>query len=199
MFLLIVWHVLMLLLAIAPGSAPGSGVPLMWGNAAANLALLGAAGILAQRLLTRELRIHYPAIHYVKWVVMILTLAQGLDTVLVHFHSDAPALLGYVHEQITFQHWSRKFEAPEPPSIHVLLVSVWLITFPFSHLMKVVFRYYHEFRWDDRPNVRGHRIERSVRRALDLPVRWSAPHIHPGRTWREVASGTTIPGGGHKQ
>jgi hypothetical protein len=54
--------------------------------------------------------------------------------------------------------------------------------------MQLFFRYYHQLRWDDVPNVRGSEVERRVKELLERPVTWSGPHIPPGKRWKEVAS-----------
>jgi len=48
---------------------------------------------------------------------------------------------------------------------------------------------YHKVRWDDAPNLKGSKIEREIKEALNQPVSWSAPHIQPGKSWSEVAKG----------
>ncbi len=54
-------------------------------------------------------------------------------------------------------------------------------------MMKLFFRYYHHFRWDDKPNLRGSDMEKGIEKLLDKPVSWSAPHIQTGKKWSEVA------------
>jgi len=50
---------------------------------------------------------------------------------------------------------------------------------------------YHNVRWEDEPNVKGGKLEKKVKEALNFGVSWSAPHIQAGKTWAEVA--TTLP------
>jgi hypothetical protein len=72
------------------------------------------------------------------------------------------------------------------PASHVFFVSFWLLYLPFSHVLRIFFRYYQYFRWDDVPNTSGSTIERKVKENLDRPVGWSAPHIKSGKAWGEV-------------
>jgi hypothetical protein len=99
-----------------------------------------------------------------------------------------PALLKYVREQVTFANFEHKLHPSFEPALHIAFASVWLIYLPFSHVFQLFFRYYHYLRWDDVPNAKGGMIENSVKKLLEQPVTWSAPHIQSGKRWREVAS-----------
>jgi nitrate reductase gamma subunit len=149
---------------------------------------VGGAGILIKRLIDEDLKVYYPTIHYLKWIFILLTLIGGAFAVDIHFHSSMPALLKYVREQVTFADFEHKLHPALAPALHVLFAAAWLIYIPFSHVMQLFFRYYHQLRWDDVPNVRGSEVERRVRELLERPVTWSASHIQSGKRWREVAS-----------
>jgi hypothetical protein len=99
-----------------------------------------------------------------------------------------PVLLKYVREQVTFADFEHKLHPALAPALHVLFAAAWLIYIPFSHVMQLFFRYYHQLRWDDVPNVRGSEVERRVKELLERPVTWSGPHIPVGKRWKEVAS-----------
>jgi len=168
---------------------------LVWGHVATGLAFVGGVGILIQRIVNEDLKVYYPNIHYAKWIFMLLTLLGAFYAVNIHFNAQMPTLLKYVREQVTFQDLEHKLHPALAPASHVLFVSVWLIYFPFSHIMQLFFRYYHHLRWDDEPNLRGSRIERKVKELLEQPVTWSAPHIQSGKKWREVATEVGEPTG----
>ena len=112
----------------------------------------------------------------------------GIYAVDLHFKSSVPALLKYIREQVTFADFEHKLHPALGPALHVLFASVWLIYLPFSHVFQLFFRYYHYLRWDEVPNTRGGTIERKVKKLLERPVSWSAPHIQPGKRWKEIAS-----------
>jgi nitrate reductase gamma subunit len=145
------------------------------------------------RIKDEELKVYYPPIHYVKWIFLLLTLVGGVIAVDIHFHSSMPALLKYVREQVTFANFEHKLHPSFGPALHIAFASVWLIYLPFSHVFQLFFRYYHYLRWDDVPNARGGVIENSVKKLLEQPVTWSAPHIQSGKRWREVASELEFP------
>jgi nitrate reductase gamma subunit len=197
-YLLILWHAWLFVRAIMAQPESASIGSLILGDAATALAFLGVAGILTQRIFNKDLKVHYSSIHYIKWIVMMFTLLEAYYAVHVHFNADVPALLKYVNEQVTFQDLNHKLHTPAVPSIHVLFVSIWLMYFPFSHIMMLLFRYYHYFRWDDKPNLRGSQIEKKVREVLDQPITWSAPHIQSRKKWREVVTEVQDSGGTQK-
>lgn len=97
-----------------------------------------------------------------------------------------PNVLEYVKHQLAFE-LEAKLHPPAASAAHVLLVSPWLIYLPFSHIMQLFFRYYHEVRWDHLPNLRGSTIAKIVPRLLNQPLSWTAPHIQTGKRWIEVA------------
>jgi len=188
---LILWHVWLFGRAAAGPVVAEPVGSLVWGHSAFALALVGSVGILVKRITDADMRAFYPPIHFVKWVFLILALGGGFYAVQFHFAGSMSGALAYVREQLAFN-LAAKLHAPAATSAHLLLAAPWLVYFPFSHIMKLGFRYYHFFRWDDVPNVRGGLIEKKIGQALGKRVSWAAPHIQSGRTWAEVA--TQIPG-----
>ena len=188
LYLLVLWHVWLFAGAatINIETAPTWGV--VWGHVATALVFIGAVGILIKRIVDADLKVYYPAIHYIKWVFVIVALAGGFYAVYFYFGGQASSVLAYVNEQLAFELES-KINAPIETSLHLLLVVPWLIYLPFSHIMKLFFRYYHHLRWDDKPNLVGSDVEKKVKGLLNRPVSWSAPHIQSGKTWGEVAVG----------
>ena len=188
LYLLILWHLWLFIRAVVASGETASSFGWVWGTGATAMTFVGGAVILWMRVTDEDLKIHYPPIHYLKWVFLLLTLLGGAYAVDLHFKSSVPALLKYVREQVTFADLEHKLRPPLAPALHILFASVWLIYLPFSHVFQVFFRYYHSLRWDEVPNVRGSEIERRIKEHLDRPITWSAPHIPSGKRWREVAS-----------
>jgi nitrate reductase gamma subunit len=193
LYLLILWHVWLFIRSVTLEIEGASVFGWVWGTFSTLLTFTGGIAILIMRIKDEELKVYYPPIHYVKWIFFLLTLVGGVIAVDVHFHSSMPALLKYVREQVTFGDFEHKLHPSLAPALHVLFASVWLIYLPFSHVFQLFFRYYHFLRWDDVPNVRGGVIENSVKKLLEHPVTWSAPHIQSGKRWREVASELEFP------
>jgi len=86
--------------------------------------------------------------------------------------------------------------ANAPTNIHpavaaeVVLVSVFMIYMPFTHMTHFVAKYftYHTVRWDDAPNMNDPATIARIQANLCRPVGWSAPHIQPGQSWAEAAT-----------
>ncbi|MCX8023289.1 MAG: respiratory nitrate reductase subunit gamma [Syntrophorhabdaceae bacterium] len=190
-YLLILWHVWLFIASVAVEPETASTAGLIWGHTATALAFIGGLGILIKRITDSELKLYYPPLHYIKWVVMLFTLLEAFYAVQYYFDASMPALLKYVKTQVTFGDIEHKLHPPPATAIHVLLASIWLIYLPFSHIMRLFLRYYHYLVYDDVPNVKGGPMEHKIRKLLGLSVSWSAPHIQKGKTWGEVA--TEIP------
>jgi len=188
LYLLILWHVWLFASAatINIEAAPVWGI--VWGHVATTMVFIGSVGILVKRITDKDLRAYYPLIHYIKWVFVVITLAGGFYAVFFYFGGNIASVLEYVNHQLAFELES-KIGAPAATSAHLLLIAPWLIYLPFSHIMKLFLRYYHQLRWDDRPNLMGGDVEKKVKKLLDKPVSWSAPHIQSGKKWGEVAKG----------
>jgi nitrate reductase gamma subunit len=198
LYLLILWHLWLFIRAVAASGETASSFGWVWGTLATAGTFIGGSAILWMRMTDEELKVYYPPIHYVKWVFLLLTLLGGIYAVDLHFKSSVPALLKYVREQVTFADFGHKLHPALGPALHVLFASVWLIYLPFSHVFQLFFRYYHHLRWDEIPNTRGGTIERKSKELLERPVSWSAPHIQPGKRWKEIASEFPQPSIGSK-
>ncbi|OPY76939.1 MAG: hypothetical protein A4E65_02966 [Syntrophorhabdus sp. PtaU1.Bin153] len=188
-YLLILWHIWLFAASVLPDPEGTRGYGLAWGHGATILACIGTLGILILRITDRELRLYYAPLHYIKWVLMMITLAGGFYAVHVYFGGSIPAVLKYVRAQVTFSDTAQKFHPPPATAAHVLLGSVWLVYLPFSHILRLFFRYYHGLRFDEVPNVPGGIIEKRVKELLGKPVTWAGPHIRSGKSWRETATG----------
>jgi len=186
LYLLFLWHLWLFITAVTlPIESAGSG-GLVFGHFATGLSLIGGSGILIKRIFDEELKVYYPRTHYLKWLLILLILVAGFLAVVFHFDSNMPELLRYVKVQVTFQDIEHKLHPALAPASHVFFVSFWLLYLPFSHILRIFFRYYHHLRWDDVPNRKGSTIERKVKEHLNRPINWSAPHIQPGKRWKEV-------------
>ena len=188
LYLLIVWHIWLFVAAVVIDPETATLIGIIWGHFATALAFIGGMSILIQRITDEELRLYYAPIHYIKWVVMLITIIGGFYAVHVYFEANMPDTLEYVRTQITFGDVSHKLHPPPATAAHVLLGAVWLIYLPFSHILRLFFRYYHELRFDEVPNVRGGPIEDRIKEMLGQRLSWSASHIGKGKTWGEVAT-----------
>jgi len=185
LYLLFIWHCWIFVVPLIIGTGAADYWSLILGHTGTVLVLFGGLGILISRLTTPKLRAYYPAIHYFKWIFVLVTLVGGFYAVYMHFNNDMTSVTLYVGSQLAFQ-LEHKLNPPLLMSLHVLIISFWLIYLPFSHIMRLFLRYYHVFRWDYVPNRKGSAVEQHVTKLLGKPVIWSAGHIQTGKTWREV-------------
>ncbi len=188
LYLLVLWHVWLFVSALTMDAEAAPFWGLVWGHISVALVLIGGVGILVKRATDENLKVYYSPIHYLKWVFLLVTLVGGFYAVQFYYGASMPAVMGYVKGQLAFE-WEHKLQPPLFSALHVVFVAPWLIYIPFSHMMQLFFRYYHELRWDHVPNRRGSNIERKVKELLNQPVSWSAPHIQSGKKWSEVAKG----------
>jgi nitrate reductase gamma subunit len=74
--------------------------------------------------------------------------------------------------------------------LNIVLISVFLLYFPITRMMHLFAKYftYHDVRWEDEQNIKGSKLEKRVKEALNFGVSWSAPHMKTGKTWAEVAT-----------
>lgn len=194
LYVLILWHLWLFMSAMTAHVTAPPVWGLVWGHAGTGLVVVGGVGIFIRRIKDEDLRAYYAPIHYVKWLLVILTLVEAFYAVHIYFDASMPAVVKYVRQQIAFEDLEMKLHPHVATATHVLLASAWLIYLPFSHILRLFFRYYHHLRWDDVPNVRGSAVERKVEKLLSRRVRWSAPHIPHGRNWDDFSSeqeGTT--------
>ncbi len=189
-YLLILWHLWLFAGSVTLDIGKASDLGRVWGHFSTVLASIGGAGVLLKRATQENAHAYYPPIHYLKWVLILITLAEAFYAVDVYFAGKMPVLFNYVRDQVTFQDFERKLHPGFAPAAHVLLASVWLIYLPFSHMMKLFSRYYHHLRWDGVPNQKGSPIESRVKALLKRPVSWSASHIQSDQSWKEVVSET---------
>lgn len=188
LYLLILWHIWLFVSAVTIDVETAPLWGLVWGGVATALVFVGGVGILVKRATDENLKVYYPPIHYFKWIFVLVTLVGGFYAVQFYYGASMPDVMGYVKDQLAFE-WEHKLHPPLFSALHVLFVVPWLLYIPFSHIMQLFFRYYHELRWDHVPNLRGSDIEKKVKKLLNQPVSWSAPHIQSGKKWSEVAKG----------
>jgi hypothetical protein len=79
-------------------------------------------------------------------------------------------------------------------AIEVVLIAftvAWITLTRMSHFVAKYFLY-HAVRWNDTPNERGSKIEKTLVKALSRKVSWSAAHIQTGKSWGEVVTATEV-------
>lgn len=152
------------------------------------IGVIGATGILVLRLFSKKLK-NFSSFGTIFNLVLLLALFAS--EVAVCFTG-----VGSYHQLQDFLRSLISFQTPTPLptvfSIYLILLSFFLIYFPFTHMTHMYLKYftYHSVRWDDQPLEKGGRRERSIGKSMAYPVSWSAPHIRGDgkKTWVDVVS-----------
>jgi len=153
------------------------------------LTCLGCIGLIYQRITDRKFKVYNAPMDFIN-LYFILILSFVVFITLINSNSGFIASKLFVKNLFTFN-----FAAVGDVSfiIHIILLCLFLLYFPITRMMHLFAKYftYHKVRWEDEPNVKGGKLERKIKEALNFGVSWSAPHIQTGKTWAEVA--TTLP------
>jgi len=153
------------------------------------LGLIGAIGLFFSRLLKPEMRSASVFSDYTNLLILMAVMVSGLVT---YFTVDPnyELLRGFAAGLIGFQPVA---DLPTAISVHLWLWAALMLYFPFTHMTHMFGKYftYHKVRWEDKPNVRGGKIEQAVSQALIFKQNWAASHIKQGATWAEAATEET--------
>ena len=149
---------------------------------------VGAFGLLIWRATDRDQRGYNSPAEYFNLaffdVIVIVALISHLTT-----DPDFSALRGYVGSLVTFS----PAQIPGPLFVaEIVLISLMIAYIPLTRMSHFVAKYflYHAVRWNDEPNERGSRIEKSILEQLKRKVEWAAPHIQTGKPWSDVVKET---------
>ena len=77
-------------------------------------------------------------------------------------------------------------------AVHMILAAAFLIYIPFTHMTHFVGKYftYHKVRWEDHPNIRGSKLEKTDSGSARLPDQLVGATHQDGGTWAEAATAT---------
>jgi len=159
------------------------------GYAGIALTFAGGIGLIIQRSSDKKFRFYNTPMDFINlFFIQILVISVLLTLIF----SNPSFLMSkeFVRNLLTFNF----ITIPDTLFvIHVILISLFLLYFPITRMMHLFAKYflYHNVRWEDEPNIKGGKLEKRIKEALNFGVSWSAPHIGAGKTWAEVA--TTLP------
>ena len=156
------------------------------GYAGLILTFFGSLGLIIQRIIDKKFRMYNTPMDFINlFFILILTISMVLT--LSPSNSSFILYKIYLKNLFTFN-----FTVIAKPLflVHVSLVSLFLLYFPVTRMMHLFAKYftYHEVRWEDSPNIKGGKIEKKIKQALNFGVSWSAPHVKTGKTWGEIAT-----------
>jgi len=146
---------------------------------------LGSIGLIIKRSTDAEMRPYTSPVNYFNYLFTLAVFLSGLyawyyvDPTFTEYREFWKGLIRFTPVDV------------EPAAaVHIILFALFLIYLPFTRSMHYITRFFAFFwiRWDERPNAPGGVIEARIKKLLDQPVGWSAPHIQRGKKWSEVAT-----------
>jgi nitrate reductase gamma subunit len=162
-------------------------VTLGTGVAGFALSTIGSIGLLIKRSIDQNLRLYSSPADYFN-LTFILAIVLSAVCSWYFFDPGFAYAREFMKSLITFAP-----AATNPPmTIGILLLALFLVYMPFTHMMHGLTKYfiYHRVCWDDDPSLGDGNIQDKVVKLLSQPVTWSGPHIQPGMKWKEVVSGS---------
>jgi len=164
-----------------------TGLPVLAGVGYA-LGTLGAIGLLFTRMTSDAMRNSTAPVTYINLVVLLSMFVTGLWAVLT-VPGFSAQVVGVALGLLTA---SMPVGMPAIVSAHFVCAFLFLAYLPFTQMMHFVAKYftYHEVRWDDEPVVAGSKLDRELKKLLNQPVTWAAPHVRADgkKTWVDVAT-----------
>lgn len=148
--------------------------------------IFGGVGLLIKRLVDTSLRAYTAPVDYFNLSFILAILLSGLSA-WYFFDPTFGTPRELMMSLVTF---SPIADTNIPMAINIVLLSLFLIYMPFTHMMHGLAKYftYHRVFWEDEPSRPGGDIEKKVEKLLNQPVSWSAPHIQSGKRWSEITS-----------
>jgi len=164
-----------------------TGLPVLAGIGYA-LGTLGALGLFVTRLSSDEMRNSTAPVSFINLLVLLAMFVTGLWAVLTvpGFAGEAVAVV------VGLLTASLPANIPGILSVHFVSAFIFLAYLPFTQMMHFVAKYftYHKVRWDDEPVTAGSKLDLELKRLLNQPVTWAAPHIRADgkKTWVDIAT-----------
>jgi nitrate reductase gamma subunit len=164
-----------------------TGLPVLAGIGYA-LGMLGALGLFVTRLSSDEMRNSTAPVSFINLLVLLAMFVTGLWALLTvpGFAGEAVAVV------VGLLTASLPANIPGILSVHFVSAFIFLAYLPFTQMMHFVAKYftYHKVRWDDEPVTAGSKLDLELKRLLNQPVTWAAPHIRADgkKTWVDIAT-----------
>ncbi len=151
------------------------------------LGALGGVGLFITRMTDPGMRNTTSPMTYFNLVLLLGLFGTGLWAIADPgpFHADLLAFGG------ALAGGNLEGTVPGPMAAHMVFAGLFLAYLPFTPMMHFVAKYftYHKVRWDDEPVQTGSRLDRELKKLLQQPVTWAAPHIRADgkKNWVDIA------------
>ena len=152
------------------------------------LGIFGTLSLTIKRATNPNLKLYTAPIDYFNLFFLASFFVVGLASWLTSLSFDAHA--AYIASVLFF----KPAAVPTIVLVGFLLFELFMVYMPFSKLIHYFAKYFtfHHSLWDDAFSAKGSPTERKIVEQLAYGVRWSAPHIVPGKTWLEEAQTTAV-------
>ena len=153
------------------------------------LAMVGAVGLLQQRLTDPDLKDYTTAGHVFNLAFFVLTLAVAW---LTFIFADTGFVLtrDFIKNLITFNIGAGI--GSSLLGLEIFLAVLLIAYIPLTHMSHFFLKWftYHKVRWDDEANQVGSIIEKKIVEQCGYPVTWAAPHLKADgkKNWVDIAT-----------
>lgn len=144
--------------------------------------IVGSIGLFTKRLTDSNLRAYASPEMYFGYIFNLILSLVGLY-VWCYVDPSFQKYREFWKGMITF-----KPVTVEPSlALLIIILSLHLIYLPFTRAFHYISRIFAYFliRWDDKPNIRGSKLEHTLQALLNQNISWAAPHIKAGKKWNE--------------
>lgn len=161
------------------------------------LALVGAAGLLSERLTDQDLKPYTTGGDIFNLGFFIVTLGFLLAGYFLR-HASALSAFAIAHGVLTFD---TSLQLPLLLETGLVLGALLTAYIPLTHMAHFIAKYftYHSVRWSDKANWKDSKLEAKLAECLTCRPTWMAPHVAGDgvKTWAQIA--TTNPAQGGKK
>ncbi len=145
------------------------------------LGLFGTLALAVKRARDPDLNLYTAPIDYFNLVFLAAFFALGLASWLNGLSFESHRV--YIGSVLFF----RPVGVPPLTLAAFFFFELFMIYMPFTKLIHYFAKYFtfDLTLWDDEFNAKGSPRDRKLLAQLAYPIRWSGPHIEPGKTWLE--------------
>jgi nitrate reductase gamma subunit len=147
--------------------------------------IIGSIGLLIKRLTDQDLKAYASPENYFNYLFFLVVFLSLLFAWVYD-----PTLSAYRDFWVSLI-TAGSASLPVATYVFIVIFALHVIHLPFTRSTHYITKILAFFwvRWDDKPNLRGSKIERKLEKLLGQPVTWSAAHIQSGSTWGEIVKG----------
>ncbi|MFH1756672.1 MAG: respiratory nitrate reductase subunit gamma [Pseudomonadota bacterium] len=154
---------------------------------------VGGIGLIYRRVFDPALKSYSSFADYFNLAFLFLFMVAGLLAWLFHDHGFDGAR-AYIYSLLTFGGQPEGYTSSRSflGKGTIMIASLVMAYIPMTHMSHMFMKYfmYHFVRWDDKPNLKGSRIEASILKNLGFKPTWAAGHIGADgeKTWVDIAT-----------